>query len=58
MRAFAAVLAGANRMSWPHFLAMNGLGGIAWASLFGIGAYLFGEKIAHAAAPWSCSCFL
>ena len=26
LRAFAAVLAGANRMSWPRFLAMNALG--------------------------------
>ena len=51
LRAFAAVLAGANRMPWPHFLAMNALGGIAWASLFGIGAYLFGAEITHLAAP-------
>ena len=40
----AALLAGANRMSWHHFLS-NALGGICWASLFGVGAYLFGEQI-------------
>jgi membrane protein DedA with SNARE-associated domain len=51
LRAFAAVLAGANRMPWPRFLAMNALGGVVWASLFGTGAYLFGEKIARVAAP-------
>jgi membrane protein DedA with SNARE-associated domain len=51
LRAFAAVLAGANRMPWPRFLAMNALGGAAWASLFGTGAYLFGETIARVAAP-------
>lgn len=45
LRTYSAVLAGANRMSWHHFLIMNALGGICWASLFGVGAYLFGEQI-------------
>ena len=45
LRTYAALLAGANRMSWHHFLIMNALGGICWASLFGVGAYLFGEQI-------------
>lgn len=45
LRAFAALLAGANRMAWPRFLAMNALGGICWATLFGLGAYFFGEAI-------------
>jgi membrane protein DedA with SNARE-associated domain len=30
---------------------MNGLGGICWASLFGGGAYLFGEQIKRVAGP-------
>jgi len=51
LRTFAALLAGANRMSWPHFLAMNALGGVCWASLFGGGAYLFGETIKSVAGP-------
>jgi membrane protein DedA with SNARE-associated domain len=51
LRAFAAILAGVNRMSWPHFLIMNGLGGICWASLFGAGAYLFGEQMKRVAGP-------
>jgi membrane protein DedA with SNARE-associated domain len=51
LRAFAALLAGANRMRWPHFLAMNALGGICWATLFGSGAYLMGERIKSVAAP-------
>lgn len=51
LRAFAAVLAGANRMPWPHFLLMNALGGLAWASLFGGGAYLFGETVKRVAGP-------
>lgn len=51
LRAFAAVLAGANRMPWPHFLLMNALGGICWAALFGGAAYLFGEKVKLVAGP-------
>jgi membrane protein DedA with SNARE-associated domain len=53
LRTFAAVLAGANRMRWPHFLIMNALGGICWASLFGGGAYLFGEQMKRVAGPVS-----
>ena len=51
LRAFAAVLAGIDRMPWPHFLVMNALGGICWASLFGFGAYALGEEIEHVAGP-------
>jgi membrane protein DedA with SNARE-associated domain len=51
LRAFAAFLAGINRMPWPHFLIMNALGGICWASLFGAGAYLFGEQLNRVAGP-------
>ena len=38
-------------MVWPHFLIMNALGGICWASLFGGGAYLFGEQMTRVAGP-------
>jgi membrane protein DedA with SNARE-associated domain len=51
LRAFAALLAGINRMPWPHFLLMNALGGICWASLFGGGAYLFGAEMKRMAGP-------
>jgi membrane protein DedA with SNARE-associated domain len=51
LRTFAAFLAGANLMRWPRFLFMNALGGICWASLFGGGAYLFGEQINRVAGP-------
>src|SRR5712692_3993654 len=53
LRALAAVLAGINRMRWPPFLIMNALGGICWASLFGGGAYLFGEQMKRVAGPVS-----
>jgi len=51
LRAFAAVLAGANLMPWRHFLVMNALGGILWASLFGFGACLLGEEMKRVAGP-------
>lgn len=53
LRTFAALLAGANRMNWRHFLLLNALGGICWAALFGGGAYLFGEQIKRVAGPAS-----
>jgi membrane protein DedA with SNARE-associated domain len=53
LRTYAAVLAGANRMNWLHFLIMNGLGGICWATLFGVGAYVFGEQARRVAGPVS-----
>jgi len=51
LRALASFLAGANRMSWPRFLAFNAAGGIVWSSLYGLGAYVFGKEIHHMAGP-------
>ncbi len=51
LRAYAALLAGVNRMSWPRFLVMNALGGICWALLFGGGAYLFGAQVKRVSGP-------
>ena len=45
LRAWAAFLAGVNRMPWPQFLAYNASGGILWATLYGMGAYLLGDQI-------------
>ena len=50
LRAFAAILAGANLMPWRHFLIMNALE-IVWASLFGFGAYFLGEEMRRLAGP-------
>jgi membrane protein DedA with SNARE-associated domain len=49
LRILAAVLAGANRMSRPYFLFVNGVGGICWVLLMGGGAYLFGEQMKRVA---------
>jgi membrane protein DedA with SNARE-associated domain len=53
LRTFAAVLAGANEMSWPRFLLFNALGGICWAALFGFGAYAFGDEVVRIAGPFA-----
>lgn len=51
LRALAAVLAGANRMTWARFLAFNAAGGVVWAAAYGLGAYLLGEQIQHVLGP-------
>jgi membrane protein DedA with SNARE-associated domain len=51
LRAFAAFLAGVNRLPWPRFLVFNALGGIVWATLFGTGGYLLGHAFEHYARP-------
>jgi membrane protein DedA with SNARE-associated domain len=45
LRAYAAFLAGTNRMPWWRFLAFNAAGGIVWATVFGTGAYVLGTQI-------------
>lgn len=51
LRTFVALLAGANRMPWYHFLLWNALGGIAWVGGYGIAAYLAGAGIRRIAGP-------
>jgi membrane protein DedA with SNARE-associated domain len=45
LRVLAAFLAGVNRMAWGRFCAFNVAGAIAWACLFGFGAYALGSQI-------------
>src|SRR3989442_7481434 len=51
LRAWAAFLAGVNRMRWPPFLLFNALGGFVWATLYGLGGYLLGEQIHRLTGP-------
>jgi membrane protein DedA with SNARE-associated domain len=51
LRTFAALLAGANRMPWHSFLLWNALGGVAWTSLYGFGAYGLGEGARRLTGP-------
>jgi membrane protein DedA with SNARE-associated domain len=51
LRALAAILAGANHMSWPRFLLFNAAGGIVWAALFGAASYNVGHALEHFTKP-------
>lgn len=51
LRIFAAVLAGVNRYSWKSFLLFNAAGGIIWATLFGLGGFVFGDAMHRVAGP-------
>jgi membrane protein DedA with SNARE-associated domain len=51
LRAFAAFLAGVNRLPWGRFLLFNALGGVVWATLFGLGGYFLGVAFEHYARP-------
>jgi membrane protein DedA with SNARE-associated domain len=51
LRAFAAVLAGANALAPGRFFVFNAFGGITWATVFGLGGYLLGASIHRIAGP-------
>ena len=50
LRIWAAWLAGMSDMPWRSFLLWNALGGIAWATCFGLLGYFGGEAAAHGVA--------
>ncbi len=51
LRAWAAFLAGVNRMRWPRFLAFNAAGGILWATIYGLGGYALGNNVHKLTGP-------
>jgi len=51
LRAFAALLAGANGLPPLKFIIYNAAGGIIWATVFGLGGYLLGGTIHLIAGP-------
>lgn len=51
LRTYAAFLAGTNRMHWVRFLIANALGGIVWATFYGVVAYESGSLITKLSAP-------
>jgi len=38
-------------MSWPSFLLFNALGGIVWATIYGLGGYLLGKNVQLLTGP-------
>ncbi|MCW2285975.1 membrane protein DedA with SNARE-associated domain [Rhodoblastus acidophilus] len=53
LRAFAAVLAGANKLSPLRFFLFNAAGGVTWACLFGLGGYFLGAEFHRIAGPFA-----
>ena len=51
LRTYAAFLAGTMKMAWRRFLFFNGVGGIAWALVFGLGFYYFGSILSAVQTP-------
>jgi membrane protein DedA with SNARE-associated domain len=51
LRAWAAFLAGTNRMPWSRFLPFNAAGGIVWATIYGTGGYVLGKNVNRLAGP-------
>jgi membrane protein DedA with SNARE-associated domain len=51
LRAYAAFLAGTTRMPWRRFLVFNAAGGIAWATIYGVAAYLLGTQVERVSRP-------
>ena len=47
LRTYAAFLAGSSRMRWIRFLPANAGGGIVWAGIFTLAAYLAGDALTH-----------
>lgn len=52
LRAFAALLAGANRLAPARFFFFNAAGGIVWATMFGLGGYALGASFHRVAGPF------
>jgi len=51
LRAWAAFLAGTNRMPWGRFLVYNATGGIVWATIFGTAGYVLGDNVHRLTGP-------
>ena len=51
LRAFAAVLAGANMMPWRRFLLVQIAACIMWSVIYGGTAFVFGKEIENLAGP-------
>src|SRR5215469_13359339 len=53
LRTYAAFLAGTSKMRWRRFLPANAAGGIVWAAIFTLVAYLAGRALQRASGTIS-----
>ncbi|WOJ89999.1 DedA family protein [Methylocapsa polymorpha] len=51
LRVLAALLAGVNKYHWGQFLFYNATGGICWAVVMGLSAYIFGDAVHRVSGP-------
>jgi membrane protein DedA with SNARE-associated domain len=51
LRVLAALLAGINKYRWGPFLFFNAAGGMVWATIMGVGSFLFGEALHRVSGP-------
>jgi membrane protein DedA with SNARE-associated domain len=58
LRIFAALLAGVHGLGWGRFLIFNALGAVAWATLFGVGGFVFGDAITRLSGPLGVLAFV
>jgi membrane protein DedA with SNARE-associated domain len=58
LRIFAALLAGVYRFGWGQFLFYNAAGGIVWATVFGVGGFIFGDAITKLSGPIGVGAFV
>jgi membrane protein DedA with SNARE-associated domain len=45
LRSIAGILAGANRMPWPHFMLTSIIGAFLWTTFYGLAAYSLGRQV-------------
>ena len=58
LRAFAAILAGVNRLAPGRFFVFNAAGGVVWATIFGLGGYALGHEFHLIAGPFGVAMFV
>jgi membrane protein DedA with SNARE-associated domain len=56
LRTLAGILAGANRMPRPYFLATNIVGALLWSTFFGLAAYSLGRQVERLAGSMVLLC--
>lgn len=53
LRSVIGFIAGANRMPFASFMVANGAGAVAWALVYGLGAYFLGKGVEKFARPFA-----